>query len=107
MKYQYPNFVKKMLFFSILLFLGMMTVSVTHAETYTFVTKWGSTGEGIGQIFDVQGIAFDSSGNVIIADNGNARIEKFDNNGNYLTQWGSPGSEKGQFGSINDIAVDK
>ena len=28
----------------VLFFVGLMSVSVTHAETYSFVAKWGSYG---------------------------------------------------------------
>ena len=61
------------------------------------VTKWGSSGAGNGQFQQPTGVAVDGSGNVYVADSGNKRIQKFDNNGNYVTQWGSYGSGNGQF----------
>ena len=42
-----------------------------------FITKWGSAGTGNGQFIDPFGIAFDSSGNVYVADQVNQRIQKF------------------------------
>src|SRR5262249_57379847 len=74
----------------------------------TFLTAWGSAGSGNGQFdFDVPdgfceldplaSVATDGSGNVYVADPGNARIQKFDASGTFLTAWGSPGSGNGQF----------
>jgi DNA-binding beta-propeller fold protein YncE len=54
-----------------------MSATVTHAETYTFVSKWGSQGTGDGQFYAPCGIAVDSSGNVYVLDSGNSRIQKF------------------------------
>jgi hypothetical protein len=34
----------------------------------------------------------------------NFRVQKFDNNGNFLTKWGSEGSEDGQFTRPEDVA---
>ena len=89
----------------ILLFIGLMSASLTHAETYGYVTKWGSYGTAAGQFYCPEGVAVDSSGNVYVADSGNNRIQKFNSNGGYLTQWGSPGSGDGQFKCPDGVAV--
>lgn len=64
---------------------------------YDFVTKWGSLGNGDGQLNSPFGISIDSSGHVYIADGANHRIQVFEHNEttngyDYLSQWGSPGS---------------
>ena len=41
-----------------------------------------------------------------MADYGNNRIQKFDNNGTFITKWGSTGSGNGQFSNLNGVAVD-
>jgi len=51
-------------------------------------------------------VAFDSSGNMYVVDNGNNRIQKFDSDGNFLLKWGTKGNQDGQFGCPNDIAID-
>jgi len=91
----------------ILLFLAIVLVQGVHAaETYTFVTKWGSEGSGDGQFKIPSGVAVDSSGNVYVADMQNNRIQKFSSDGTFLTKWGSEGYGDGQFGSPKGVAVD-
>jgi DNA-binding beta-propeller fold protein YncE len=52
-------------------------------------------------------VALDSSNNVYVTDVSNARVDKFDRNGNYLSQWGGPGINNGQFDYPAGIAVDR
>jgi DNA-binding beta-propeller fold protein YncE len=53
-------------------------------------------------------VAFDSEGNIFVADGhgANARIAKFDRNGRFLLSWGSRGSDTGQFNVPHSIATD-
>ena len=53
-------------------------------------------------------VAFDSEGNIFVADGhgGNARIAKFDRNGRFLLSWGSRGTDTGQFSLPHSIATD-
>ncbi|HSL88380.1 MAG TPA: 6-bladed beta-propeller [Ignavibacteriaceae bacterium] len=62
----------------------------------TFITKWGSQGNGAGQFLYPSGIAIDNENDFIyVSDNnkqfggsGNiARIQKFDLSGNFIKQW--------------------
>jgi DNA-binding beta-propeller fold protein YncE len=97
-----------------ILFIGLMSASVTHAETYDFIKYVGdqnsakacSSGSDIGQLNYPAGVAVDSSGNVYVADQYNNRIQKFSSTGGYLTQWGSYGSGDGQFNYPEGVAVD-
>jgi sugar lactone lactonase YvrE len=67
--------------------------------------SWGSTGSDDGQLRSPQGVAVDSSGDVYVADQGNARIDKFTSTGRYLTQWGTFGPDKGKFYDPYGVAV--
>jgi hypothetical protein len=83
------------------------TVTVTVAASlYNFVTTWGSYGTGTGQFEDPVGVAVDTSKNVDVADNGNARIQAFSSSGTFITTWGSYGTGNGQFHEPLGIAVD-
>ncbi|MDO8872830.1 MAG: hypothetical protein Q7V05_08900 [Methanoregula sp.] len=74
----------------IFLFFVIMQ-GVQAAETYTFVTKWGTRGYQEGQFDELHGIAVDSSGNVYVAGGYPMDlIQKFSSTGIFLTKW-TPG----------------
>jgi DNA-binding beta-propeller fold protein YncE len=66
----------------------------------------GGRGSRKSQFDAPTGIAVDGSGNVLVADTGNGRIEKFSPTGAFLSTMGSKGSGHGQLGEPNGIAVD-
>jgi DNA-binding beta-propeller fold protein YncE len=76
-----------------------------------FLTMWGTAGQGEGEFklivpdngSGVGAIAVDELGNVYVADWGNNRIQKFDNNGQFLAKWGSEGIGEDQF--IHPVAL--
>jgi DNA-binding beta-propeller fold protein YncE len=73
----------------------------------SFITKWGSQGEGNGQFDYPGGVATDPAGNVYVADMGNHRIQKFSSTGSFITKWGNLGTADGQFYGVDDgIATD-
>jgi DNA-binding beta-propeller fold protein YncE len=51
------------------------------------VKQWGSRGTGRGQFNQPHGIAIDDRGIVYVADRNNARLQRFDLDGNYLGEW--------------------
>lgn len=80
------------------------------------LTKWGG-GIGPGHASSAQaqepgqfrspwGITVDESGDVLISDTGNQRIQKFDRDGNFITQWGGFGTGSGQFNFPYGLSVD-
>ncbi|WP_255317342.1 choice-of-anchor U domain-containing protein, partial [Candidatus Magnetobacterium casense] len=87
-----------------LVLVSVATVAAT--ETYSFVTKWGSFGSGDGQFYHPSAVAIDASGNVLIADSYNNRIQKFTSIGTFITTWGSGGSGDGQFNYDHAVAID-
>lgn len=80
-----------------------------------FQALWGTAGAGEGafQFFSTNSggggaygdIAFDSAGNIYVADTGNMRIQKFSPQREFLLAWGSKGTEDGQFVTPMGIAI--
>jgi sugar lactone lactonase YvrE len=78
--------------------------SMPQTATNTFQ---GGKGIGRGQFNSPTGIAVDGSGNVLVADTGNGRIEKFSPTGAFLSIIGTKGGGQGQFAQPNGIAIDR
>jgi streptogramin lyase len=51
------------------------------------VRQWGSPGTGPGQFQQPHGVAVDDRGVIYVADRNNARLQRFDLNGNYVGKW--------------------
>ncbi len=66
----------------------------------------GGRGAGKGEFDLPVGIAVDRSGNFLVADTNNGRIEKFSPAGTFLDVIGIKGSGQGQLSAPNGIAVD-
>jgi DNA-binding beta-propeller fold protein YncE len=67
----------------------------------------GGKGTDNGQFDSPTGIAVDGNGNILIADTGNGRIEKFSPTAAFLSIIGTKGSGQGQFAQPNGIAIDR
>ncbi|MBZ5537052.1 MAG: SMP-30/gluconolactonase/LRE family protein [Acidobacteriia bacterium] len=61
------------------------------AQELPAVVEWQRPkgGSDRGQFNEPQGVATDSSGNILVADHGNRRLERFDSTGNFLSIWES------------------
>jgi len=78
--------------------------SLPQRPTDTFPSGKGT---GRGHFDSPTGIAVDTSGNVLVADTNNSRIEKFSATGTFLSILGTKGSGQGQLRAPNGIAVDR
>jgi DNA-binding beta-propeller fold protein YncE len=67
----------------------------------------GGRGAGKGEFDSPTGIAVDPSGNILVADTNNGRIEKFSPTGIFLGTVGTKGTGHGQLEEPNGIAVDR
>ncbi len=67
----------------------------------------GGRGTASGQFNKPLGIAVDRSGDVLVADSRNGRLEKFKPSGTFITSIGIKGTGYGQFGEPNGIAIDR
>ena len=75
--------------FSILL-IGVSFVGNGFADrAHSFDSDFGKYGiSQPGSFLSPQHLAFDSENNLYVTDLGNARVQKFDSNGNFLLEWG-------------------
>ena len=64
-------------------------IQITYGICY--VKSWGEFGTGNGQFKYPEDVAVDSAGHVFVADFHNNRIQKFDNNGNFISKWNGNG----------------
>ena len=71
-----------------------------------FLTKRGTNVPQMARLLYPRGVAFDSAGNVYIAESGNNRVQKFTSSGVFLSKWGSYGSGDGQFYGPWGVAFD-
>jgi DNA-binding beta-propeller fold protein YncE len=65
----------------------------------TYISEFGGTGYGPGELRGPHAIAMDGEGRLFVADRQNQRIVIFDQDGNYINRWT-------QFGMPSDIAID-
>src|SRR3972149_455889 len=76
------------------------------SSSHPFILAWGESGIGKSGFFSFpQNIAIDDLGNVYVTELGNMRVQKFNNDGEFLKAWGSSGIGSGQFHSPAGIAV--
>jgi sugar lactone lactonase YvrE len=76
------------------------------SSSHPFILAWGESGIGKSGFFSFpQNIAIDDLGNVYVTELGNMRVQKFNNDGEFLKAWGSSGTGSGQFHSPAGIAV--
>ena len=78
--------------------------SLPEPPTNTFQ---GGKGIGRGQFDSPTGIAVDGSGNVLVADTNNGRIEKFSATGTFLGILGTKGRGHGQIRNPSGVAIDR
>jgi sugar lactone lactonase YvrE len=69
-------------------------------------SSFGTSGTGNGQFNHPAGMAVDSKGNLLVVDENNKRVQKFNEAGEYVSSFGSSGTGDGQFSRPTDVAVD-
>lgn len=78
----------------VIFFLGIAGQVNAQVE---FLYKFGTFGTGVGQLQFPAGVTIDSSGNIIVADTWNHRVQVFDSSGTHLNTFGINGTGNGQF----------
>ncbi len=89
--------------------LACLVIGVSGASAYLTVDhRFGATGTADGRFQGVVGVAVnEASGDVYAVDSGNARVQRFDAEGNFLSKFGTAGSGAGQFDEPQTVAIDQ
>ena len=92
--------------FSVLLLAGIAANQSFGDDAHSQVLQWGGFGyiDG-GQFFQLESISVDNEGNVYVTDSGNARVQKFTSDGQFLETWGANGIDNGEFTKPTGIAT--
>jgi len=92
--------------FSVLLLAGIATNQSFGVGSHPYILEWGNYGniDG-GQFFHLESLSVDNEGNVYVTDSGNARIQKFTSDGQFLETWGVRGTDNGEFEYPTGIAT--
>jgi len=94
--------------FSILLLAGIATNQSFGDNAHSYILEWGNFGiTDNGQFFHPESLSFDSDGNVYVTDAGNARIQKFTSDGQFLEAWGVRGMGNGEFNYPTGITTNE
>jgi len=72
-----------------------------------FIRRWGKTGSGPGELMRPAGLVCDSTGNIIVVDSGNDRLQVFSGDGKVLAQVGKSGNGEAEFDQPWGITLDK
>ena len=92
--------------FSVLL-LASITVNQSFGDdAHSHILEWGTFGQfDDGQFFQLESISVDDEGNIYVTDSGNARVQKFTSDGQFLETWGIRGTDNGEFEKPTGIAT--
>lgn len=74
-----------------------------YAPDGRYITSYGGTGYGPGQLLEPHALAMDSQGRLFIGDRYNNRIQIWDQDGNFLAAWTQFGRPSGIFIDQNDL----
>jgi hypothetical protein len=79
---------------------------VTRSVNGSFTISFGTTGTANGRFNKPSGVAFDTSGNIVVADTGNNRIQIFNgSNYSHIRTWGTYGTVDGLLNSPRHVAI--
>ena len=92
------------LLFSVL-FVGVSFVQNSYAAPHSFELQWGESGTGSGEFIHPQHLAIDSENNIFVTDRDNSRVQKFDDQGNYIISWKLQSPDEEKIAGPSGIAV--
>ncbi|HCP23982.1 MAG: 6-bladed beta-propeller [SAR202 cluster bacterium] len=72
-----------------------------------WIRKWGTPGDGDGEINRPSGMVFDKGDNLFMVDSHNHRVQIFDGEGNFISKWGVEGTGDGELSYPWGIDMDQ
>ena len=81
-----------------------MSVKPFHVK---LVLCFGKEGKGDGMFTYSRGVAVTEKDEIVVADEGNHRVQVFDSNGTFLRSFGHQGGNAGEFNRPDGIAIDR
>ena len=93
------------IFLSILVAASLLP-AVAGAQSFVYMTQWGTEGSGPGEFSPPAGVAVAPTGEVYVTDLNNHRVQVFSGDGTHLYEWGTYGSGDGQFMHPRGVALD-
>lgn len=79
-----------------------ITRIIKFSKDGKFIKEWGKQGSGPGEFKNPHALAIDSKNRLFVCDRGNARLQIFDLNGNYIAEWTQYGRPSGLYIDKND-----
>jgi len=83
-----------------------------NASGYVCTGTWGKPGRGASMLHGgefmgpLYGMTMDRQGAIFVVDNGNNRVQKFENSGNFIMLWGNFAPANGNFTNPTGVAYD-
>nr|WP_304364237.1 PKD domain-containing protein [Methanocalculus taiwanensis] len=90
----------------LLIIFSFLASGVQAIENYSYVTKWGTFGEGEGEFRTPVYATLDTAGNVLVTESRNNRVQIFDSTGRFITTWKTRDPETGKLFTPKGIACD-
>ncbi len=85
--------------------VSLATAGPAAADDLELLNEWGSAGSAPGQFANPGDLQIAPSGNLVVSDSDNRRIQVFSPDGNLVSIIGTPGSGPGQFSRTSGIAI--
>ena len=85
-----------------LIYISFMEQHVirVYADDGKLIRGFASKGSGMGELLQPGGIVLAPDDTVLVADQGNHRVQRFTRDGKFVASWGAHGSKPGQFGGL-------
>lgn len=89
-----------------MMIISWLATGVRAQDNYSYVTKWGTYGEGEGEFRTPVYATVDAVGNIYVTESRNNRVQIFDNTGQFISTWKTRDPKTGKLFTPKGIASD-